>query len=115
MLILARPPLPDWEFLLLGIPILMLFWSGIIAVVSVIGGWYTLAKRFRQEETTFRIGGATNGEVKKFGWSTLKMGPRFFPTNYGSCVTVSVGEQGIGLKVMPGFRILHPPLLIPWS
>jgi hypothetical protein len=111
---LAQRPLPEWETLILAIPAFMFFWSAVIASVSLIGGWHTLAKRYPREETTFRIGGAS-GDVQKFGWTTLKMGPKLFPTNYGNCVTVTLSDDGLGLNVMLPFRPMHPPLLIPWS
>lgn len=111
----AQQLVPNWQFLLLAIPAFLFFWSGVIASISIVGGWHNLAKRFRQQETTFRIGGTSDGRAEKFSWSSLKMGPKFFPTNYGNCITVTLNDDGIGLKVMPLFRPLHPPLLIPWS
>jgi hypothetical protein len=111
----AQQLVPDWQFLLLAIPAFLFFWSGVVASISIVGGWHNLAKRFRQEETTFRISGEARGTLEKFRWSSLKMGPKFFPTNYGNCITVTLSDDGIGLKVMLLFRPLHPPLLIPWS
>jgi hypothetical protein len=35
--------------------------------------------------------------------------------NYGLCLTVVVGSAGLYLKVVPLFRLGHPPLLIPWA
>ena len=112
-MIAAPPPLADWQFALLAIPLFLAFWSLVIAMVSVIGGWHGLARLYRREETTFSIGG--DDPVDKYRWASLKMGPKFFPTNYGNCITVSLSERGLGLSVMPLFRTLHPPLLIPWT
>ena len=39
----------------------------------------------------------------------------FFGCNYSGCLSVCVGEDGIGVKVWPLFDVLHPPLLIPWT
>lgn len=111
----AQQPPPDWQFLVIVIPIFLFFWGGVMASISIVGGWHNLAKLFRQEETTFRVSNGSDGRVEKFRWSSLKMGPKFFPTNYGNCITVTLSDDGIGLKVMPLFRPLHPPLLIPWS
>ena len=36
-------------------------------------------------------------------------------TNYGNCLTVGAGYQGLYLSVLFLFRSGHPPLLIPWS
>ena len=112
-MIAAPPPLADWQFVMLAIPLMAGFWSLVIALVSLIGGWHSLAKLYRREETTFTIG--DGGPVEKYRWASLKLGPKFFPTNYGNCTTVSLSDRGIGLSVMPLFRSLHPPLLIPWS
>ena len=35
--------------------------------------------------------------------------------NYGSCLTVVVSPVGLYLRVLPLFRVGHPPLLIPWA
>jgi hypothetical protein len=112
-MIAAAPPNLDWEFLFLAVPLFIGIWSAVLAFVSLIGGWHGLAKLYRREETTFSIG--DDRPVEKFGWTSLKMGPKFFPTNYGNCITVSLSDDGIGLRVMPLFRPLHPPLLIPWT
>lgn len=109
----AMPPLPIWLWILIGIPLVIGSWCLLIALISLVGGWHALAKSYRKEETTFRIADSSDGE--RFRWASLSMGPPLFPTNYGNCVTVFVGERGIGVRVMPLFRVLHPPLLIPWN
>ncbi|MGD9635064.1 MAG: hypothetical protein AB7G28_02905 [Pirellulales bacterium] len=110
---IAGPLQPaDWQFALVAIPLLLVFWSLVIAIVSLVGGWHNLAKQFRRQETTFRI---STEPIEKFRWASLKMGPVYFPTNYGSCVTVTLSDDGLGLAVMPLIRPLHPPLLIPWN
>ncbi len=38
-----------------------------------------------------------------------------FPTGYGNCLTVAVSGAGVRLSVLFLFRIMHPPLVIPWS
>jgi hypothetical protein len=103
----------DWQFLLLAIPAFLCFWSFVVANIAIIGGWHRLGKLYRRDDVTFSI--ADGRPVEKYRWSSLKMGPRFFPTNYGNCITVSLSDEGLGLKVMPLFRPLHPPLLVPWS
>ena len=74
----------------------------VIALVSLIGGWHSLAKLYRREETTFTIG--DDGPVEKYRSASLKLGPKYFPTNYGNCTTVSLSDRGVGLSVMPLFR-----------
>ena len=45
----------------------------------------------------------------------MSLGSGLFPVNYGNCLFVTVGHLGLALSVLFMFRILHPPLLIPWS
>jgi hypothetical protein len=35
--------------------------------------------------------------------------------NYGSCLTIYNGPEGIYLSVMWPFSLGHPPLFIPWG
>lgn len=110
------PALPQnlgpWLFLLWAV-LFLCFWSLVIALMSLLGGWHYLAKAYPAEETTFRIAGDRTG--KRFRWTSLVMGPRYFPTNYGNCVNVVVSDLGIRIAVTPLFRSLHPPILVPWS
>jgi hypothetical protein len=110
------PALPQnlgpWLFVFWAV-LFLCFWSLVVALISIVGGWRYLAKSYPAEETTFRIAGGNVG--KRFRWTSLVLGPRFFPTNYGNCVNVVVNDLGIRIAVMPLFRTLHPPILIPWS
>jgi hypothetical protein len=113
IMVAAPAPIPDWQIALVVIPLFLAFWSLFMAMISCIGGWHSLTTLFRREEAKFSIGGGT--PVERYRWASLKMGPKCFPTNYGNCVTVSLGDDGLGLQVMPLLRPMHPPLLIPWS
>ena len=104
--------MPDAWMIVVGVPLVVLFWCSVVVMISFIGGWHSLAKVYRAEETTFRI--ARRDEGKRFRWASLAMGPNYFP-KYGNCVNVVVSERGIGLRVWLIFRVFHPPLLIPWS
>jgi hypothetical protein len=109
MNLFAQPGLDPLLRVLLLFPI---FWCCVVASISFIGGWHALAKRFRAEEKIFRIAESDDG--KRFRCASMTMGPRYFPTNYGNCLTIRVSREGIRIKVWPMFRIFHPPLLIPW-
>ena len=37
------------------------------------------------------------------------------PAGYGNCLTVTVGDAGIGISMLFLFRFLHPTILVPWS
>lgn len=111
-MIAAPQPLADWQIALIAIPLFMGFWSVVMAMISFVGGWHDLATRFRRVDSTFRI---SDRPIEKYSWSSLKMGPAYFPTNYGNCIKVTLSDDGLGLQVMQLFRPMHPPLLIPWT
>lgn len=112
-MVAAFPPIPDWQLLLIAIPLFFGFWSLVMAMASLIGGWNELAKRYRREEIKFSI--RDERPAERFRWASLKMGPTYFPTNYGNCTTIDLSESGLGLNVALFFRPMHPPLLIPWT
>jgi hypothetical protein len=97
------------------------FYSGLLWFISRIGGWRTLATEFPDrpvavESHVFRIEDQPfERSLRRFYWQSLMMGPPYFPSNYGSCVNVDVGERGIRLQVSLPFRLFHPPVLLPWS
>jgi hypothetical protein len=90
-----------------------IIWCCVIAAIACIGGWRELARSFPAEQTTFRISGAD--DEQRFHYASMSMGPKYFPTNYGNCLTIRVSGEGIDVKVWPMFRVLHPPLRIPWQ
>ena len=106
------PVQPGIELFLLFLLLFAIFWCGIMAFISFIGGWHELAKSFPAEENIFRITSRNEGE--RFRCASMTMGPKYFPTNYGNCLTIDVSREGIGIRIWPVFRFLHPPLLIPW-
>jgi len=78
-------------------------WLLVSAIISYIGGWTTLAKRFRLKQP---FAGT------RFAWQSGQM--RWL-TGYGSCLTLGVCPEGLYLATMPLFRFRHPSLLIPWT
>lgn len=92
---------PQWLF-----PIFILAWLGVTGLLSVLGGWSGLASRFRAEEPVL-------GE--RFHFVSGSMGNRFLPVRYGNCLFVTVSDSGLGLSIFFPFRLLSPPLFIPWS
>jgi len=72
-------------------------------VTSYVGGWASLAKRFR-----FRgqfTGSRWRGQSGQMRWTF----------GYWNCLTVGCNEDGLYLATFPFFPLGHPPLLIPWS
>jgi len=78
-------------------------WLLVSAVISYIGGWNTLAKRFRLR-TPF-LGEKWRGQSGQMRWIA----------GYGNCLTLGCNHEGLYLAIMPLFRFRHPPLLIRWD
>ena len=81
----------------------VILWLLVSAVISFIGGWTTLAKRFRLK-TAF-TGTRWSGQSGQMLWIA----------GYGNCLTVGCSHEGLYLATMPLFSFRHPPLLIPWA
>lgn len=76
-------------------------WCFVCFVLSQIGGWGALGKRFRADREPMGI--VFHGQSAQL---------RIF-CSYINCLTMIVAKEGLYLKVWPMFRIGHPPLLIP--
>jgi hypothetical protein len=85
---------------------IVLGWVGLLWLLSQIGGWAALAKKYR-----------LTGPADNIDWKGWQFG--FFNDWFGykGCLWIAVGSEGIYLKTGPDilFRVGHPPLLIPWS
>ncbi len=92
---------PQWFFLFF-----VLFWAGICGLLAILGGWASLA-------TYFRAGDNVDGV--RFRYASGSMGIRFFPVHYGSCLFITVTDTGFRLSILFLFRVLSPPLFIPWT
>jgi len=92
-------------FALLAIfPIYFLWlWLLVGATISVIGGWFSLAKVYRTQV-------AFDGTK----WR-MQSGQMRWLANYNRVLTMGVNPQGLYLSSMFLFRFMHPPLLVPWS
>jgi hypothetical protein len=78
-------------------------WLLVSVIISYVGGWTTLAKRFKLEEP---FAGT------RWTWQSAQM--RWL-TGYNHCLTVGVSPEGLYLATLALFRFRHPPLLIPWN
>src|SRR5271167_2103113 len=78
-------------------------WLLVGATISVIGGWFSLAKVYRTQV-------AFDGTK----WR-MQSGQMRWLANYNNVLTIGVSQQGLYLASMFLFRFMHPPLLIPWS
>lgn len=75
-------------------------------MMSLMGGWHRLAAKFRASS-------GIHGERIRF--ASMAIGTGLFPARYRRALIVTVGPSGIYLSVIFFFRLLHPPLFIPWS
>lgn len=81
-------------------------WLILCALLSLMGGWRRLATRFPASSDT-------GGE--EFRFASMSLGSGLFPVRYRNSLFVTVGHSGLGLSVVFLFRVMHPPLFIPWS
>jgi hypothetical protein len=81
-------------------------WIGICVAVAMLAGWPTLAQRFRAT-------GSPAGQMFFFASGSMRTG--FLPIGYRNCLTVTVGEAGVRIRMLFLLRVMHAPLLIPWS
>lgn len=94
-------------WLLLVYPVFaVVIWAATLTALSIGGGWRALAQRF---PAASRPAGA----IWSFTSATFRT--RLLPIHYGNCVTVTVGEAGVGVAILFVFRAMHPPIMIPWS
>jgi hypothetical protein len=96
----SQPFEPQWF-----LPLFVLMWVTICALLSIIGGWLELARQYQSHNTS---------AGQKYYLVSGSLGWPFFPVSYGNCLSVTVSHTGIGLSVLFPFRVAHPPLLIPW-
>lgn len=84
-----------------------LLWIATFSCISLLGGWHKLAGHFRDDPAS-RESGALR-------WQSAALLQGGIPNSYNRILTISTDSDGIHLSIPALFRILHPPLLIPWS
>lgn len=96
-------PWIDRHPLAFGLADFFLIWLLVSFVVSFIGGWFSLARRFRSQAPF--VGSKWRGQ------SGMMRGLG----HYRNCLVIGANPTGLYLAVFLPFRVAHPPLLIPWS
>lgn len=86
--------------------LIIVAWLFACAMISLMGGWHRLAEKFRS---------ASESHGEKIRFASMAIGTGLFPARYRHVLSVTVGPAGIGLSVIFPYRLLHPPLFIPWS
>ena len=81
-----------------------LIWTGVLTLLSRLGGWHGLAKEF---PATGRIQGS---DTKMHRWCSARFS---FLVNYNNCLTLIVGERGLYMRTNMFLRFAHRPILIP--
>jgi hypothetical protein len=96
-------PTPDSEWFF---PAFVVLWLAMSGGLSLIGGWYQLAEKFKSDEPL---------DGQRFRFRSGAIGWGAFPVSYGSCLFATVGPKGFALSILFPFRFMHPRFVIPWS
>ena len=75
------------------------------ALLALRSGWHRLA-------TQFRLEAPLQGE--RFRFASGSIGAGVLPVSYSNCLFSTVNESGFSLSILFPFRLLSPPLFIPW-
>lgn len=81
-------------------------WSGISVLLANLSGWTSLSRYLRADSPP-------SGE--RFQFVSGAMGQRLFPVSYSACLFVDVSDTGFRLSILFPFRLLSPPLFVPWT
>ena len=104
---MPQPPPPELLQPQWFIPFFLCLWLAISTALALAGGWFSLAREFRSDETI---------EGERFRFASGSLGRWPFPvTAYRGCLFLTVNDSGFRLSIFFVFRFLSPPLFIPWS
>jgi hypothetical protein len=78
-------------------------WLAVGATISFVGGWFSLSKPYRARVP---FNGAKWGR---------QSGQMRWLAKYNNVLTIGANQEGLYLASMFLFRLMHPPLLIPWG
>jgi len=92
----------DSTLLVLILVSFLAFWCAICFAASVLGGWHSLARHYRQLRPF-------SGQRWRFSSGSLGL------ASYSFFLTVGANPEGLFLAVSCPLRLGHPPLFIPWS
>jgi hypothetical protein len=82
-------------------------WLIVTAAVSITSGWHLLGRRFPADDAHQRYS-ETDATIQ------MRKG-NGVPSGYSHMVRLGADEHGIALGLPLGFRLLSPPLFIPWE
>lgn len=84
------------------VPSFIVMWCGVCVLIAKVGGWSSLATKFRATEMP-------SGE--KFRFCAAKFGF----ASYNGILTAIKSDAGLHLSVLAPWRLGHPALFIPWA
>lgn len=87
---------------LLVLILFSLFWCFVVWMISLIGGWQRLAKRYRAQQPA-----SGKRWFNQYGYVNR--------ARYRNALNLATNDTGLFLETMPLFRIGHPRLFIPWQ
>jgi hypothetical protein len=82
-------------------------WAFVSIVLSFMGGWHSLSRRFRAQAEPY-------GQTKSAGPLFYGVQMRF-RVNYGNVIRMIAADDALYVSVLFLFRAGHPPLCIPWK
>ncbi len=98
----------DFVLACLGLAVLFIaLWCAVSFLISYIGGWFALSKRFKRQSEPY-------GETKSAGPFFYTVYMRWWG-HYSSVVRLTAASDALYASVLFPFRVFHPPLRIPWD
>jgi hypothetical protein len=91
--------------LVIGLAGGFIFWNLAVGLISLAGGWHSMAKSHRLPERHL-------GSGRVFTFQSVILG---LLGNYRSCVNVTIHDEGIIMRPVVPYRFLHDPIFIAWS
>ncbi len=90
-------------YILVGAPIvIILFWAGVVTLLSYVSGWVSLAKHYATYETI-------PADAKH--WKSAVIGL----VSYNGILTVAHDEKRLYLRAFAMYSFSHKALSIPWA
>lgn len=89
---------------ILLIPIFVAGWIVISSIISFLGGWFSLAKRFPLPDDSGIV-------LQSYSWRSLNLN---YLAGYSGCVNMKVTDSGLILKTSLLFSIFHSTMFLPW-